>query len=406
MHMAHPYGGFRARNYSRTQASIACSQCTLRRCTTMAPHLTNHELDQVTVCVAKGMGAKEILAVIAKQRRRAKVDPPKIWALRRAVAGATHKRGKTERRGRGKKLTAVQTSRLLGKRRDLIEKAQGERYVSLDEVVPRSRVPKVHRTTAARYLRTVGVKWCRMREKPPRTVCHEEDRKEVCRTWRKRPTTFWTETVDLIIDAKKYPLPGNDANARRLRQQKVRGVLRTRQEGLTSGFTRPSLVKHKFNAGGHVHILAGICGERVVMWEEIGGKWCGQRAADMYAGPVKDTLQRHRPGKRTWLIMEDGDPSGFKSGKGKAAKRANRMNTCDQPPYSPDLNPLDFCIWAEIEKRALATRSAAETKTQYQKRLRKVALHMPRSLVRKAVEGIKQRAQDIFDADGKNIPRD
>ena len=372
----------------------------------MAPHLSGHELDQVTTCVAKGMCAQEILDVIATLRSRDDVDPPKIWAVRRAMAGSTHKRGRPESRGRSKKLTPEQTRRLLDKRTQLVEKARGERYVSLDEVVSRSRVPKVHRSTAARYLSAVGVKWRRMREKPPRTVYHEEDRKEICRIWRKRPATFWSETVDLIIDAKKYPLPGCDAHARRLRQQKVRGVLRTRKEGLKTAYTRPNIVKHKFNTGGHVHILAGICGDRVVMWEEIGGRWCGQRAAEMYAGPIKDTLQRHRSGKRSWLVMEDGDPSGFKSSKGKEAKRANHMRTCDQPPYSPDLNPLDFSIWAEIERRTLSGRAASETRAAYKKRLRRVALRMPRSLVRKAVESIKQRAQAIFDADGKNIPRD
>ena len=99
--------------------------------------------------------------------------------------------------------------------------------------------------------------------------------------WRQKPATFWTEKVDLSIDAKKYPLPGSDAAARRLSQQKVRGVLRTRHEGLKPGFTRPNITKHKFNAGGHVHILGGICGDRIVLWEEIQGRWCGQRAADM-----------------------------------------------------------------------------------------------------------------------------
>ena len=73
---------------------------------------------------------------------------------------------------RQKKLATVQTSRLLDKRTEMIDTVKGERYVSLGELVPRSRVPKAHRATAAWYLHAVGVKWCRMRDKPPRTVYH------------------------------------------------------------------------------------------------------------------------------------------------------------------------------------------------------------------------------------------
>ena len=152
--------------------------------------------------------------------------------------------------------------------------------------------------------------------------------------------------------------------------------------------------------------MGGICGDKVVLWEEIAGKWCGDKAAEMYGGPIKKTLQRHRPGKRSWLIMEDNDPAGFKSSKGKMAKGANRMRTLNQPPYSPDLNPLDFSIWAAIDKKALVGHTAGENIAAYKARLRRIALSMPRAEVRMAVEGIKKRAQAIFEADGGNIRQD
>ena len=47
------------------------------------------------------------------------------------------------------------------------------------------------------------------------------------------------------------------------------------------GARRPNPKKHNFNAGGYVRILAGICGGRLVLWEEIRGTWSWQRAADM-----------------------------------------------------------------------------------------------------------------------------
>ena len=322
----------------------------------MAPHLSGGELDTVRRCVAQRMPASDTLAVITKDREQQGVAAPKIWAVRRAMAGVTHLQGKPEARGRRKRLTPAQAQRLFDKRRELVRRVKGERYVSYREVRCSARVPEVHDTTTARYLRTFGVVWRRMREKPARTEAHEASRKDVCRLWRKHPAKFWTDTVDLIIDAKKYALPGNDAAARRLRQQKVHATLRTRGEGLDRGHTRPSPKKHKFNAGGYVRILGGICGDRVVLWEEVCGRWCGQQAAAMYAGPIKRTLQKHRPGKRSWLAMEDNDPSGFKSRKGIRAKVENKLRPLSQPAYSPDLNPLDFSLWHAIETKALAAR--------------------------------------------------
>ena len=42
----------------------------------------------ITALSAKKQSASEILEKIEKQRRREKLDPPKIWAVRRAMAGA------------------------------------------------------------------------------------------------------------------------------------------------------------------------------------------------------------------------------------------------------------------------------------------------------------------------------
>ena len=98
-------------------------------------------------------------------------------------------------------------ARLFDKRAELVVKADGARYVPVKEIAARARVPLVHRTTAARYLRKFGVVWRRMREKPPRTGAHEEDRKEVCRIWRRKPATYWTNHVD-HHRCEEVPPPG------------------------------------------------------------------------------------------------------------------------------------------------------------------------------------------------------
>ena len=147
----------------------------------MAPHLSPGELDLITTLVAKKYSPADILTKIKKLRQREKVEPPKIWAVRRAMAGVTHRRGRPEKRGRQRKLSPAQSDRMFKKRAELIAQADGERYVTVEEITRRACAPSVHVSTAARYLAQHDVKWRRMREKPPRTEAHEECRKEVCR---------------------------------------------------------------------------------------------------------------------------------------------------------------------------------------------------------------------------------
>ena len=91
---------------------------------------------------------------------------------------------------------------------------------------------------------------------------------------------------------------------------------------------------------------------------------------------------------------------------GEAAKWGSRIRTLDQPAYSPDFNPLDYSLWAAIQKKALAGSESGETIDQYKKKLRRTALRMSCRHVRTAVEQIKKRAQAIFEADGNDIALD
>ena len=224
----------------------------------MAPHLTQSELDLIQARASCRWCACDILAEVAAIRDKEGVEPPKVWAVRRAMRGRTHKRSRVETRGRKKAMTRPQVQRLDRVRQQLIRQADGAHEVTYPMLVGVAKL-NVSRWTAARELRELGVKWRRMREKPIRTPAQEANRADVCQEWRKRPAAFWTHGVDLIIDNKKFPLPTSAATKKRLMQQKVRGVHRTASEGLAPGFTRPNARKHKFDASGYATILAGIC---------------------------------------------------------------------------------------------------------------------------------------------------
>ena len=93
--------------------------------------------------------------------------------------------------------------------------------------------------------------------------------------------------------------------------------------------------------------------------------------------------------------------------KALEAKRILGMVAIEWPRYSPDLNPLDFSLWSEIERRARQSvgRKVVSQK-QYKRVLRETALKLPVTIVRKAVESMKARIEAVYRAKGAHVPRD
>ena len=105
--------------------------------------------------------------------------------------------------------------------------------------------------------------------------------------------------------------------------------------------------------------------------------------------------------------MEDNDPTGYKSTRAKTAKVELGIVPIEFPAYSPDLNPLDFSLWSEVEARmAKGDLRLKETSAQYMGRLRRTALAIPEAVIRRMLADMKPRAESIYANDGGHIPRD
>ncbi len=93
----------------------------------------------------------------------------------------------------------------------MIQKADSEHEVLCDDVVKASRVPSVHRTTAAKNIANAGhnVKFRKPRLKPWRSDIDEAERKRMRNKLRKAPTRYWQHTLDMHIDNKRWKLPVN-----------------------------------------------------------------------------------------------------------------------------------------------------------------------------------------------------
>ena len=375
----------------------------------MAPHLTGKELDFIHNQDQLGKTPTEIHGLLTTQRARKDMAAPDLTNLRKVIKGQTYKRGGKETRGRKRKLTKKWVSTLDATRKTLLKNTSNNREIRWQDIAKKARAPKAHRSTLKRSFTRYGVPVAarRPREKPQRTPEHLKERLEHCREWGCKPASFFTDKVDLIIDNKVFDLPTSERARQYLAQQRVRFHLRTPSEGLNAECTKPGRKKNKFNTGGKVNVCAGISNNRVVLWEYLPKEWNGEQAARLYQGPIMKILNKQRGQKRSYRVLEDNDPRGFKSGKAQTAKAELGITAVPFPRYSPDLNPLDFAIWSEVEARMVKNMpKKVETVAEYKKRLRLTTLRLPSELVGKIVRSIPARMKAVVEAKGGNIKCD
>jgi hypothetical protein len=373
----------------------------------MAPHLSPHELNVMHSKQAAGKTPREVHEWLVGFRSRKSMESPNLTNVRKALKGKSYRRGAVETRGRKAKLSMKVVQSINKARKVLLKKANNEKEVTWDDCRRAAKAPACHPTTVARSFAREGfdVKARRPREKPQREKHHVDERLEVTTRWSRYPENYWSD-LDLIIDNKRFKVPTFKRAVKYLKEAKIRRHLRTRSEGVKKECVKPSLRKQKMNPGGSVHILCGISRGKVVLWHNVGRKWNGDVAAACYRGPVLRALRKHCGEKPSYRILEDNDPVGYKSAKGEAAKRETGITAIRFPRHSPDLNPLDFCIWNEIERKMVALTDKPMSVKDYDAKLRRVARTVPAATISNAVRSIRTRAKAIAKASGHNIARD
>ena len=109
-----------------------------------------------------------------------------------------------------------------------------------------------------------------------------------------------------------------------------------------------------------------------------------------------------------WSVLEDNDPAGFKSSKGKAAKDSCSTVPFVISPRSPDLSVCDYALWKEVNKRMRRQEKAwaatkKETRAGYMARLRRTAMRLPETFIRKSIGDMSRRCRRLYAAKGRHI---
>ena len=88
-------------------------------------------------------------------------------------------------------------------------------------------------------------------------------------------------------------------------------------------------------------------------------------------------------------------------------KRELKILPLEFPKFSPDLMPLDYGVWDEVDRRMSKQKvKLGETVEAFKNRLRRTAMSIPARVISKIVNSMHARAAAIAKAGGKDIPRD
>ena len=310
-----------------------------------------------------------------------------------------------KKQGRPAELSKDMINKMEATLERMIRKAKGEYRVTA-EMLKTALKLKVSVRRILEALHSRGIYWHTMRQKPLLTDDDIAARYEFAKRHHRKPVSWWLHSVDMIIDVKYFKIYLSKAARSRAAKEGVWGVFRKRGQGLEPAYVRPSK-RLAWNPGARgVHVLAGVGQGKVMLWEYIDGKkWCGHEAGRLYRGPVTSALEQACPGRRSYKILEDNDPTGFRSKAGLAAKSDCGINVLEIPKRSPQLNVCDYALWTEVEKRMRRQEksfrpSFRESRVAFKRRLRRTAMRLPAHFINDSIADMKERCARLLAAKG------
>ena len=210
-----------------------------------------------------------------------------------------------------------------------------------------------------------------------------------------------------IIDNKLFQVYTKGKDRDFAARRRCRGAYRQRRR-VYNNRTKPPANLKKNTGAKSATVTCAIGGGSVIMWHVTPGQWNKTAAADMYK-VLKRRLQAKYPSAKKFRIMEDNDPTGYKSTLAKETKQALGLSVLELPPRSPDLNGLDYSVWAEVNRRMRNQEkkwhlSKRESRDQYLARLRRTAMGLPPAYINGVIGSMAKRCKLLERASGGHFP--
>ena len=380
--------------------------------------LSTKELAQMEAWMKKGNGPSHALTNLKRARALVGEEGPSRSAVYRFYKGDTYQRNQSEKRGRPPQFTDKCLQELNRVRKKLIQDANSEFHVTWHDVCKEGKKALVKKKLLKPRQRMWSADWVArqmrssldVRKRPgrariARTQDDEKKRLEKAEEWGELPKGWWERDIHAYIDNKTFVVPRTTKEKKLMRQARVQYHLRTPEEGASPGFVLPK--KNRMEHGlMTIDVTAAVAGDKIIMWHENKKPWSGVAAAAMYAELGK-VLRATWGNKRKFRVVEDGDREGFQSWAGRGAKDAERIESWKLPPRSPDLMPLDFCLWDAVEDKTISKSNVVgESLSAYKTRLKRAASRLPKTLVRGCLQSMGKRIQEVIKCKGKHVKMD
>ena len=180
-------------------------------------------------------------------------------------------------------------------------------------------------------------------------------------------------------------------------------MYRSKGKSLRAGHVNPNPKLKQYTGGKGILKTGGVGHGRVLLWRTVEGIWNAAAASHLYGEVLPPILKKEYRGIKTFTLLEDNDPTGNTCKKALAAKKKNGLVMLKIPFRSPDLNVLDYAVWAEVEKRMRKQErrfkgQKHETRADFEARLNRTARNLPAAFINKAIGDLHSRCQKLYEA--------
>jgi len=306
--------------------------------------------------------------------------------------------------GRPKLLTEAKVDSMVATLEKMVDEAASCYEVSLPTLMKRTRLKASYRVVA-NALHERGYWFRNLRTKPILTPEDVSERFAFAKKYRGKTANWWLQSIHVHLDNHNFKVATTARGRKLLAMRNTRGVYRTKGKALRKSHVKPS-PKLKQSTGVRGILKAGGVGNgKVLVWHTVEKQWSGAEAENLYKNIVAPALKREHPTAKSFRILEDNDRTGNTSNKGKAAKKECKLNVFQIPRHSPDLNVLDYSVWAEVERRMRRQektwdKDKWETRAQFESRLDRTAKSLPSSYIDKSISDMVRRCDLLFQAKG------
>ena len=311
------------------------------------------------------------------------------------------------KRGHPKALSKRDVDKLVRVVKEAVRRSRCRYEVTLAMVKKKAGCRACSRTLRTELAKR-RIKFRRLRSKPLLTKADKAARRAFALAYKGKTEAWWLRHINLHHDVKNFPVYMNKAGRGIAAQREVRGVYREPGQGLDEAYVVAPKGTRYHTCVKSVRVGGGVNATGVCLWEELKGRWNGAAAANLYEGPIHRSLARTCPAKRKFRVLEDNDPTGWKSSKGVAAKKRARIEVFAIPKRSPDLNVMDYAIWKAVSRRMRKQErrfpaNKVESKAAFVERLKRTAKALPATLVRRSIVDMRRRCQRLHAAKGGHI---